>query len=73
MARETIVIDVDIDNGKITAHAEGIKSKDLCLKAIMELIEDMLDEWEGGYIRDEKPTGGQKTRWTWKRKNVEKN
>jgi uncharacterized protein YegP (UPF0339 family) len=46
MAKESIkiVIDVDMENGKITAHAEGIKSKTECLKAIMDVVEGLVED-----------------------------
>jgi hypothetical protein len=60
MAKESIkiVIDVDMENGKITAHAEGIKSKTECLKAIMDLIEDLEDKLKP-FKDDSEGSGGE--------------
>ena len=60
MAKKSIQIEIDEDDGKIVAHVEGYKSKLECKKEIMDLIEGLVDEIEGGYTIDIRPKGGKK-------------
>jgi hypothetical protein len=71
MAKKSIQIEIDED-GNIFAHVEGYKSKLECKKEIMDLIEGLVDEIEGGYPSDKKPKE-QKVKHTQKKKLRETN
>jgi|ETNmetMinimDraft_4_1059912.scaffolds.fasta_scaffold21671_3 hypothetical protein len=73
MAKKSIQIEIDEDDGKIVAHVEGYKSKLECKKEIMDLIEGIVDVVEGGYTIDIRPKGGQKVKRTQKKKQRETN
>ena len=72
MAKKSIQIEIDEDDGKIVAHVEGYKSKLECKKEIMDLIEGIVDVVDGYYI-DIRPKGGQKVKRTQKKKQRETN
>ena len=62
-----IEIEIDWDTGKITAKVEGYPDDVECKNEIMELIEDMVDVFEGGWtIHIDRPDPNAKQRRTTK-------
>ena len=52
MTEKWIEIEIDWDTGKIIAKVEGYADSVECKNEIMELIEDMVDIYEGGWTID---------------------
>ena len=63
MTEKWFEIEIDWDTGKISAAVEGYPDPVECKAEIMELIEDMIDIYEGGWtieIHDSKPNAKQR-------------